>query len=95
MIKHPDKTTIGYIKNTFAFCGFKFNQQGIINLAKKMEIQFKFKLSQLYEQPVKKSNYIKGFLSWVKGFVDDLAQLFLAPTGMDGDAATLFGHPCL
>ena len=47
--KHPDKTTIGRIKNGFDFLGYHFGPGGV-SVAKQTLVKFVTKASRLYEQ---------------------------------------------
>ena len=69
--KHPDKTWIGRVVNTFDFCGFRFGPEGVIALAQATQEKFTSTIRKLYEQErdaeVKVRKYIKFFNAWVLG----------------------------
>ncbi|MBS0357658.1 MAG: group II intron reverse transcriptase domain-containing protein [Proteobacteria bacterium] len=65
---HPDKTTIGKIKNGFDFLGFHFAPE-LLTVAKITLERTMSKMQQLYEQGAtlkRLADYWRRFLQWVK-----------------------------
>jgi hypothetical protein len=63
--QHPDKTTIGRIKNSFDFLGYQFGQKNI-TVSKRTLQNYIRRLTQLYEQKKRLPNW--------QAFLDDYRQ---------------------
>jgi len=83
---HPDKTSMGQIRNGFVFLGFYFKSNCKVSLADISLAKYFTKLKTLVNQAVVKSrmfSYIKHFCAWCNGVLKLVSTGVIKTIGFD------------
>ena len=83
---HPDKTFVGRIRRGFDFLGYRFESNGLVDVARQTVERFAARVTQLYEQGADESRigaYARRWWRWVQAGVT-LKEQALAERGQSG-----------